>query len=39
MGLIGKKTGTETTILQDFNGIVKPGEVSPSQFHIYFRCY
>jgi hypothetical protein len=27
MNLIGKKTGTETSILQDFNGIVKPGEV------------
>ena len=38
MGLIGKKTGTETAILQDFNGIVKPGEVILSHFHIYFRC-
>jgi ATP-binding cassette subfamily G (WHITE) protein 2 (SNQ2) len=27
MNIIGKKTGTETSILRDFNGIVKPGEV------------
>ena len=27
MNLIGKKTGTETAIIKDFNGIVKPGEV------------
>jgi len=27
MNLIGRKTGTETAIIKDFNGIVKPGEV------------
>lgn len=26
-GLFGKKSGTETAILNNFNGIVKPGEV------------
>jgi ATP-binding cassette, subfamily G (WHITE), member 2, SNQ2 len=26
-GFMGKKFGTETEILHDFNGIVKPGEV------------
>jgi hypothetical protein len=26
-GFMGKKSGTETEILHDFNGIVKPGEV------------
>jgi ATP-binding cassette, subfamily G (WHITE), member 2, SNQ2 len=26
-GLLGKMSGTETAILEGFNGIVKPGEV------------
>src|SRR5579859_7589859 len=38
MNLIGKKTGTETAILRDFNGIVKPGEVIQQSGYTNNRC-
>jgi hypothetical protein len=38
-GLFGKKSGTETAILHDFSGIVKPGEVFDNYDYTNNRCY
>ena len=38
-GLMEKKSGTETAILENFNGIVKPGEACSFHDCANDRCY